>query len=117
MNAAVKAVPEGYDSVTPYLIVRGAAKAISFYEKAFAADLLARRIAYFLPMLGRVRVSVFDVKGREVARPLDEERPAGWGSVRWDLRGAAGALVPPGLYFVNVATQGRSATKRVVVTP
>lgn len=37
MNGNVKAVPEGYDSVTPYLVVRGAAKAIAFYEKAFAA--------------------------------------------------------------------------------
>jgi transcription antitermination factor NusG len=27
------------------------------FEKAFAADLLARRVAYFLPMLERVRVS------------------------------------------------------------
>ena len=27
------------------------------FEKAFAADLLARRIAYFLPMLERVRIS------------------------------------------------------------
>ncbi|MGH8493004.1 MAG: VOC family protein [Moraxellaceae bacterium] len=33
----IKAVPDGYDSVTPYLVVRGAAKAIVFYEKAFGA--------------------------------------------------------------------------------
>lgn len=33
----VKPVPDGYDSVTPYLIVKGAAKAIAFYQKAFNA--------------------------------------------------------------------------------
>ncbi len=32
-----KAVPDGYHSVTPYLVVDGAAKAIEFYERAFGA--------------------------------------------------------------------------------
>jgi PhnB protein len=34
---AVKAVPEGYHTVTPYLIVNGAARALDFYRKAFGA--------------------------------------------------------------------------------
>jgi len=34
---AVKAIPDGYHSVTPYLIVKGAARAIDFYRKAFGA--------------------------------------------------------------------------------
>lgn len=34
---AVKAIPEGYHSVTPYLVVKGAAEAIEFYTKAFGA--------------------------------------------------------------------------------
>ena len=29
----VKAIPDGYHNVTPYLIVDGAAKAIDFYKK------------------------------------------------------------------------------------
>lgn len=37
MNGKIKAIPDGYDSVTPYLIVKGAAKAIAFYQKAFSA--------------------------------------------------------------------------------
>jgi PhnB protein len=39
---AVKAIPEGYHSVTPYLIVRGAAQALEFYKKAFGARELFR---------------------------------------------------------------------------
>jgi PhnB protein len=35
--AKVKPIPEGYHNVTPYLIVDGAAKAIDFYRKVFAA--------------------------------------------------------------------------------
>ena len=39
---AVKPIPEGYHSVTPYLIVRGGAAAIEFYNKAFGAAELFR---------------------------------------------------------------------------
>jgi PhnB protein len=39
---AVKAVPEGYHSVTPYLVIDGAAKAIDFYKQAFGAIELMR---------------------------------------------------------------------------
>ena len=35
--AKVKATPEGYHNVTPYLIVDSAAKAIEFYKKIFGA--------------------------------------------------------------------------------
>jgi PhnB protein len=34
---AVKPIPDGYHSVTPYLIVEGAARALDFYKKAFGA--------------------------------------------------------------------------------
>jgi PhnB protein len=34
---AVKAVPEGYHTVTPYLFIKGAAAAIEYYKKAFGA--------------------------------------------------------------------------------
>jgi PhnB protein len=39
---AVKAIPEGYYSLTPYLVVKGAAAAIEFYTKAFGATELMR---------------------------------------------------------------------------
>lgn len=34
---AVKAIPDGYYSLTPYLVVKGAAEAIEFYKKVFGA--------------------------------------------------------------------------------
>ncbi len=40
--ANVKPIPEGYHSVTPYLIIKGAADAIDFYKKAFGATELFR---------------------------------------------------------------------------
>lgn len=38
----VKPVPDGYHTVTPYLAVRGAARALEFYAKAFGAEELYR---------------------------------------------------------------------------
>ena len=35
---SVKAIPDGYYSLTPYLVCKGAAKAIEFYAKAFGAQ-------------------------------------------------------------------------------
>ena len=45
----VKAIPEGYHNVTPYLIVDDAAEAIRFYEKALGATEIFR-----LPMGDKV---------------------------------------------------------------
>ncbi len=45
----VKPIPEGYHSVTPYLVVDGAADAIDFYKKAFGATEVLR-----MPMGDRI---------------------------------------------------------------
>jgi uncharacterized glyoxalase superfamily protein PhnB len=44
MGGKVKAIPEGFHTVTPHLVVRGAAQAIEFYQRAFGAK--AGRIHY-----------------------------------------------------------------------
>lgn len=37
MSPTVKAIPDGYHSLTPYLVIREADKAIEFYVRAFGA--------------------------------------------------------------------------------
>lgn len=37
MTNKVKAIPDGYHAVTPYLFIKGAGRAIEFYKKAFGA--------------------------------------------------------------------------------
>lgn len=37
-----KPIPEGYHTATPYLVVKGAGKAIDFYKKAFGATEVMR---------------------------------------------------------------------------
>ena len=66
MNHAVKPIPEGYRSVTPYLIVKGAAGAIDFYKKALGATELARfpapdgRIGHAEIAIGDSRIMLAD---------------------------------------------------------
>jgi PhnB protein len=38
MSKPVRPIPEGYHALTPYFTVRGAAKAIEFYQRAFGAE-------------------------------------------------------------------------------
>jgi PhnB protein len=40
--AKVRPVPEGHHTVTPYLVIKGAAEAIEFYKKAFGAKEINR---------------------------------------------------------------------------
>ena len=40
--ANVKPIPEGYHSITPYLVIDGAANALDYYKKAFGAIELFR---------------------------------------------------------------------------
>jgi PhnB protein len=63
---AVKPIPDGYHTVTPYLIVRGAAAAIDFYKKAFAATELFRmpapggKVGHAEILIGNSRIMLAD---------------------------------------------------------
>jgi PhnB protein len=45
MTAKTKPVPDGYHTVTPYLVIKNAGKAIKFYKEAFGATELTRLAA------------------------------------------------------------------------
>ncbi len=66
MNSPVSPIPAGYHSVTPYLLIRGASEAISFYQKAFGAVEVMRlqgpdgRIGHAEIQIGDSRVMIAD---------------------------------------------------------
>jgi PhnB protein len=68
---AVKPIPEGYHSVTPYLIMEGAAAAIDFYKNAFGATELFR-----FPMpdgrIGHAEIRIGDSHIMLADEPQDE---------------------------------------------
>src|SRR5688572_5398835 len=39
---AVKPIPEGYHTITPYLLVKGVARLLDYLEAAFGAEILSR---------------------------------------------------------------------------
>jgi hypothetical protein len=67
-------------------------------------------IQYRLPQAGRVRLLVFDLAGREVARLADGEQSAGAHEVRFSARGLSS-----GIYHVRIESNGAVANRRCVV--
>lgn len=72
---------------------------------------------FALPQAGRVTLRAYDVLGRLLTTLLDEERPAGTGSLEWDLADASGARLSPGVYVARIEASGRVVTRRIIVTP
>jgi uncharacterized glyoxalase superfamily protein PhnB len=58
--AKVKPIPEGLHTLTPYLVVRGAAEAIAFYKKAFGAAELSRMPMSDGKLIGHAHLKIGD---------------------------------------------------------
>lgn len=67
-------------------------------------------LAYRLATSARVRLTVYDALGREVAVVAAGERAAGVHAATWDAAGAA-----PGRYLVRLEADGATATRPVTV--
>lgn len=68
------------------------------------------RIAFALPEAAPVRLTVYDALGREVARPVDAEQPAGRHVVMFE-----GDVLPAGVYVVRLTAGAFSASTRVLL--
>jgi uncharacterized repeat protein (TIGR02543 family) len=73
------------------------------------------RITFALPREARVRLSVIDLQGREVATVVDATYRAGWHEATWNGRGSRGAM-PAGVYLLRMQAIGRVLARRVIVT-
>jgi hypothetical protein len=58
-------------------------------------------IRFSLASPGRVSLRIHDISGRLVRTLVDDERPAGIGSVRWDARRDDGRKAAGGVYYVR----------------
>ncbi len=65
-------------------------------------------IRYVLPSRSSVRLAVFDVAGREVARLVDGEEEAGAHAVSWDGRKGTGRPAAAGVYVYRLESTDRS---------
>jgi len=64
------------------------------------------RIDYALPADSRVKITVYDITGKEVVTLVDGVHPAGYGHVDWDGRNASGTQVGSGVYFYRIEATG-----------
>ena len=72
-------------------------------------------IAYSLAEPGVVRLSIFDVLGREVVVLATGQQLAGRHEVMWDSRDGAGQRVSSGVYFYQLRALEFTATRRMLL--
>jgi uncharacterized glyoxalase superfamily protein PhnB len=102
---ATKAIPDGYDALIPYLVVRGAAKAIEFYKQLFGATELHRMPYPDNPQL----LAHAEIKIRDHVLMLGDENPQMNALAPQSLNGP-----PPGglmIYVPDVDAVFAKATK------
>jgi len=102
---AVKPIPEGYHSVTPYLILKGAAAALDFYKKAFGATELFR-----FPMpdgkIGHAEIKIGDSHIMLADEPQDEPHQQMGFKAPKSLNGTSVGIM---LYVENVDAVAKQA--------
>jgi hypothetical protein len=72
-------------------------------------------IQYSLSRPGQVRLSVHDVRGRQVGIITDRRCDAGMHTTNWDGRDRSGRPAGPGIYFVSIETDDFRATRKLVL--
>jgi len=73
------------------------------------------KIAFDLPADTRVRLEIFDAKGRRVRILVDETRPAGSYEVVWNGDDNEGRDLPSGVYLYRVTAGSFSGTKQMTL--
>jgi hypothetical protein len=72
-------------------------------------------LSYSLAAGGRVRLSIVDVSGRELATLVDAEQAAGRHTEVWDGRDAGGHPLAAGVYVARLETGGRTRAQKLVL--
>lgn len=96
--------PSGTDTETPE--VPANAELLPNYPNPFSTS---TTLAYALDAPQHVRLTVYDLLGREVARLVDARQPAGLHELQLDLAGHA-----PGTYIAHLRTSTSRASRRVL---
>ncbi len=82
------------------------------YPNPFNAETI---IEYTLPKAARVRLIIYNIKGQEVIRLVDEQQTAGVKKVRWDGRDRAGGEVAAGVYFLRLEAKETILVRRITL--
>jgi len=72
-------------------------------------------IRYDLPVGGRAKLEIFDIRGRKVKTLVDSKLPPGSQKAIWDGRDAHGGEVAAGVYLYRLAVDGEIMGQRKMV--
>ncbi len=72
-------------------------------------------ISFSIPSAGRAVLQIYNVKGQLVRTLMDRELPAGEVKVTWDGRDNGGHRVSSGVYFCNLRTGDKKATRKMIL--
>jgi hypothetical protein len=72
------------------------------------------QILYGIPRDSWVNLTIYDVRGRQVASLVNGYRQAGYYSLDWDCSRQSGADHGPGIYFVRLKCNHGQATAKIV---
>jgi len=98
-----------YDTATSALRAPAVQEAFSLRDNHPDPFTRTTSIDYSLHAGREIRLSVFDVLGREITVLSDGYRSAGMQNAVWDGRDRTGIEAPPGLYFCRLAARDRSS--------
>lgn len=70
---------------------------------------------YQIPSASMVRITLHDLRGREVQTLVNENKSAGSYRVKWNGTGRSGAAIAHGVYFCRMATPGFTATRKMIL--
>jgi flagellar hook assembly protein FlgD len=73
------------------------------------------RISYNLAQAGNVRITVFDVLGRNIQTLRDGVENSGNHEVVWNARSANGNVLPSGIYFCRVQSGNQSKVIKMLL--
>jgi hypothetical protein len=68
-----------------------------------------------IPRVSDVNIKIYDVLGREISTLMSGQQPAGSLQVKWDGRDAHGLSAPTGIYFVRMAADDFTTTRKIML--
>ena len=72
-------------------------------------------ISFEMPAAGQAKIEIFNLLGQLINTPLDAQVDAGYNSVVWDGRNAAGNTVASGIYFYRLSADNYTETKKMTL--
>jgi hypothetical protein len=72
-------------------------------------------ISYSLPIAGKVRLDIYNVKGQLVKTLLNKDMEAGLHSIIWNGRDMNNQSVASGIYFYRLSSPSMTQTKRMLL--